>query len=102
LFFDEKSQNTLNDVKRFLLGKLENLSNNGFLVIQTKDVRINGYVEPLAKRIVDLLSNEENLHLKEIIILSTNKQNKNNSKGITDYLEIVHQYLLVYEVNKKC
>ena len=102
LFFDEKSQNTLNDVKRFLLGKLENLSNNGFLVIQTKDVRINGHIEPLAKRIVDLLSNEENLHLKEIIILSTNKQNKNNSKGITDYLEIVHQYLLVYEVNKKC
>ncbi|MEM4066526.1 MAG: DNA methyltransferase [Candidatus Micrarchaeaceae archaeon] len=72
------------------------LSTDGFLVIQTQDVRIDGFVEPLAKRIVDMLT-YDNLWLKEIVIVMQEGAvlNKQDSK---DYLKIIHQYLLVYEI----
>lgn len=72
------------------------LDKSGFIVIQTRDVRINGYIEPLAKKIVDMII-DKNLWLKEIIVVTHDRKNFENSK---DCLEIVHQYLLVYEVTK--
>ncbi|MFN3467028.1 MAG: hypothetical protein ACK4WF_04930, partial [Candidatus Brocadiales bacterium] len=67
----------------------------GFVVIQTQDIRINGHVEPLAKRSVDLIA-EGNLWLKEIVVVTQEKQNQKiqTSNG---HLTVVHQYLLVYE-----
>lgn len=66
------------------------------IVIHTKDVRVNGYVEPLAKKIADLLTSSR-LWLKEIVVVTQeNQQNYHTLKN--DNLEITHQYLLVYEV----
>lgn len=70
----------------------------GFIVIQTKDVRTGGYVKPLAKKIVDMLT-LDNLWLKEIVVVTKDGAGS-NIKNTNDYLEIVHQYLLVYEVKK--
>ncbi|MEO0076947.1 MAG: DNA methyltransferase, partial [candidate division WOR-3 bacterium] len=73
------------------------ISNNGYIVIQTKDIKINGYTEPVAKRIVDLLQHK-NLVVKEIIIVAKDEQ-KITEENSQD-LKIAHQYLLVYEVRK--
>jgi len=88
----------LKEIKNIVAQQLPNLSKDGFLVIQTKDVRIDGYIEPLAKKIVDLLENE-NLYLKEIVILTQEEKNSNHL-NLTEYLKIVHQYLLIYEIKK--
>lgn len=78
--------------------KVVEVNKGGFVVIQTRDVRMDGYIEPLGKRIVDLLT-FDNLWLKEIVIVASKNQTeikemKNNE------LEETHQYLLVYEVVK--
>jgi hypothetical protein len=71
------------------------LNNLRYIVIQTSDVRIDDYLEPLAKDITDLLQADQ-LWLKEIIIL-TQEPNQEYQKS-DNKLTIVHQYLLVYEV----
>jgi len=77
---------------------MNNMNDNGFVVIQTQDVRVNGYIEPLAKKLVDSLSRAD-IWLKEVIVVvsDTPKPESNTSK---EYLMIAHQYLLVYEVRK--
>jgi len=67
-----------------------------FLVIQTRDIRIDGYIEAIAKRLIDFLT-FKNLRLKEIIII-TKEGHNSYSQNKARYLEIAHQYLLVYEV----
>ncbi len=88
----------LKKIKDIVIRQLPHINKGGFLVIQTQDVRLNGYIEPLAKRIVDLLT-FDNLWLKEIVIVT---QEETNSKlePLENYLKIVHQYLLVYEIKK--
>lgn len=86
-------------LKENIMDKLSNISRDGFIVVQTKDVRIGGYIEPLAKRIIDFLKSDK-LWLKEIIIVTQNETDSipYNFKKSKEHLEIVHQYLLVYEV----
>jgi len=88
----------LKKTKEIVNRELPNINKGGFLAIQTQDVRIDGYIEPLAKRVVDMLA-IDNLWLKEIIVVT---QEESNSKiqNSRDYLKIDHQYLLVYEVKK--
>ncbi len=81
--------------------KLLSIVNKGFVVIQTEDIRLDEYIKPLAKRIVDSIINKK-LWLKEIIMVT-----KKRPEGISisyqnskDYLKIDHQYLLVYKVVK--
>jgi DNA modification methylase len=70
------------------------ITKGGFIVLLTMDVRIEGYIQPLAKRIIDMLDSESNIWLKEIVVLTTN----NFWAGKRDKeLTIAHQYLLVYE-----
>jgi len=78
--------------------ELPNINKGGFIVIQTQDVRINRYVEPLAKKLVDELIHD-NLWLKEIVVVTQDGADS-PLKNSGDYLKIVHQYLLVYEVKK--
>ncbi len=88
----------LKEIKKIVEQKLPIINKDGFLVIQTQDVRINGYIEPLAKRIVDELT-YDNLWLKEIVVVTQEGRNsKDHPTG--DFLEITHQYLIVYEVKK--
>jgi len=88
----------LKETKEIVNQELPNISKGGFLVIQTQDVRIDGYVEPLAKRLVDMLT-FDNLWLKEIVVVTQEWANS-SALNSTEYLKIVHQYLLVYEVRK--
>ncbi len=91
-------ENYLKEIKKIVNQKIANINKGGFVVIQTQDVRINGYVEPLAKRLVDELIHD-NLWLKEIVIITQNGANS-PLKNLGNYLKIVHQYLLVYEVKE--
>jgi len=89
-----------NRVKSFIETNLNHVGMDGFLVIQTRDVRINGYLAPLAKKLIDTLVHD-NLWLKEIIITTANSQTISAARrdGLSSDLHIAHQYLLVYEVH---
>jgi len=88
----------LNEMKDIVNRNSLVISKGGFIVIQTKDVRIDGYTEPLAKRIVDMLT-LDNLWLKEIVVITQEKQNS-QVQSVDEHLNITHQYLLVYEVKE--
>jgi len=88
----------LQKVKETVGQNLTKIAEGGFIVIQTQDVRIDGYIEPLAKRLVDMLTLDD-LWLKEIIVVTQEKANP-NTRNSRDCLRIAHQYLLVYEVRK--
>jgi hypothetical protein len=89
----------LKETKEIVNRELPDINKSGFLVIQTQDVRINGYVEPLAKRLVDMLT-LDNLWLKEIIVVTQDRDNSLDQNS-RDYLKIAHQYLIVYEVENE-
>ena len=83
-----------------IVGKaLPELANGGFVVVQTQDVRIDEYIEPMAKRVLDMLS-FDNLWLKEIIFV-THEGLSSKTQVSGKHLERAHQYLLVYEVVKE-
>ena len=77
--------------------KLPQIEKNGFVVIETKDKRVNGYIESLAKRIISTLTNDK-LWLKEIVFVTTENQKENLKSNNEKYLTVAHRYLLVYEV----
>ncbi|MEJ5350966.1 MAG: DNA methyltransferase [Melioribacteraceae bacterium] len=88
----------INRIKNIVKEELQYLHSGGFLVIQAHDIRINGYIEPLAKRVVEEICDDK-LWLKEIIIVI--KENElDNTESTSDELLIKHQYLIVYEKTK--
>ncbi|MCM8781331.1 MAG: methyltransferase domain-containing protein [Candidatus Omnitrophica bacterium] len=88
----------LQKVKEIVNRQISTITSSGFIVIQTQDIRKDRYVEPLAKRLVDELTND-NLWLKEIVVVT---QDRASSSLLDwgDHLKIVHQYLLIYELRK--
>jgi len=88
----------LSEIEKIIDQDLPNVNKDGFLVIQTQDVRIDGHIEPLAKKIVDMLA-LDNLWLKEIIVVTQERDNSFDQNPV-DYFKIAHQYLIVYEVKK--
>ncbi|MCK4352326.1 50S ribosomal protein L11 methyltransferase [candidate division WOR-3 bacterium] len=89
----------LQKMKEIVNRELLTITNDGFIVIQTQDVKIDGYVEPLGKRVVDMLT-FDNLWLKEIVFVTQEGANS-NIQNSGDYLKIIHQYILVYEVTSE-
>jgi len=89
----------LQKTKEFVNRELPKISEGGFIVIQTQDVRIGEYIEPLAKRVVDMLA-PDNLSLKEIVVITKEGANS-NTQNSGNFLKITHQYLLVYEVKNE-
>ncbi len=85
----------LKEIKEIIIQELPSINNGGYVVIQTQDVRINGYIESLAKKCVDMLT-LNNLWLKEIVIV-TQEEQISNIISPNKYLNTIHQYLLVYE-----
>jgi ubiquinone/menaquinone biosynthesis C-methylase UbiE len=75
--------------------RLPYVTKGGFVVIETKDKRINGYMESPAKRIITTLTTDQ-LWLKEIILITVEGGEK--IEPDSEYLTISHKYLLVYEV----
>lgn len=70
-----------------------------FIVIQARDFRAGRYVLPVAKAVVDALGQNPYLWIKEIIIVAPSEVPADPFED-EEYLHIVHQYLLVYEVVK--
>jgi DNA modification methylase len=85
----------LRGIKEIVNREIPKIKKGGFLAIQTQDVRIDGYVEPLTKRLVDMLT-IDSLWLKEIVVVTKEKQDL-EIQIQSEYLKIFHQYLLVYE-----
>ena len=88
----------LQQTKETVNRELPTITDNGFLAIQTRDVRIDGYVEPMAKKVVDMLT-IDSLWLKEIVFVTQRGANS-KTQNVRDDLKITHQCLLVYEVVK--
>jgi len=84
------------EVRRFVEKNINRINADGFVVVQTRDVRIGGYIEAVAKKLVDSLRSD-NLWLKEIVVLTSNGA-KPRAETSGEDLGIVHQYLLVYKV----
>ncbi len=92
----EAIEGYLKKLKKVVGLEIPFIKKGGFLAIQAKDVRIDKYVEPIAKRIIDSLT-FDSLSLKEIIIVAPASTDL-DSKTCLDNLKIVHQYVIVYEV----
>jgi DNA modification methylase len=87
----------LNQLKNVFCMELPFIKKGGYVVIQTRDVRIGEYAEPLAKHIVDTIKFSD-LLLKEIVVVVRENHNKNKLKQEDkEGLSIAHQYLLVYK-----
>jgi len=87
----------LRRTKEIITYELPRVTAGGFVVIQTQDVRIDGYVEPLAKRMIDAITSGS-LWLKEIVVVAQEKSKLDNVVSDDDgYLRITHQYLLIYK-----
>ncbi len=88
----------LQKIKGIIITELPKVTAGGFVIVQTQDVRVDGFVEPLAKRMLDSLKFDA-LEIKEIIVaIPEAKATPKNFGESNDYLRINHQYLLVYEV----
>lgn len=85
----------MNEVEDIVQKELSSLNKKGSLVIETKDVRADDYLKPLARQIVDSLKHD-NLRLKEIVVV-TPEERESEIQTQSKYLKIIHQYLLVYE-----
>jgi SAM-dependent methyltransferase len=83
------------DIQTSLQQALPQDRQGGFVILEVRDVRFDGYVLPLAKMAIDTLQGIPQLWLKEIVVvLPDNLPTSSN----TEELQIVHRYLLVYEV----
>ncbi len=86
----------LEKLKEIIYNQSQFIKNNGYCVIHTRDVRVNDYIEPIPKYIVDSIKIPE-LSLKEIIVTATTTTNNNKCHIKSQNLQIVHQYLLVFK-----
>jgi len=91
----------LQKIKEIVDRELGTINNNGFIAIQTQDIRVDGYVEPSAKKIIDMFT-QDNLWLKEIVMVTKEGENRLNlnNQNSKDHLKIAHQYILIYKVIK--
>ncbi|MCL4278081.1 DNA methyltransferase [Candidatus Kuenenia stuttgartiensis] len=85
----------LKQLKDVLQNELPYINEGGHFVVQTKDVRIGKFVEPLAKYTVDSVKFTEFV-IKEIIVVTTENRKIVQKENMSD-LHTSHQYLLVYK-----
>jgi hypothetical protein len=88
------------DIQTSLQRTLPQARQGGFVILEVRDVRFDGYVLPLAKMAIDTLQgiphgHSPKLWLKEIIVVLPDDLPTSSN---TEELQIVHRYLLVYEV----
>lgn len=62
-------------MKDIIQSKLPYLNKKGFIVIETKDIRIKEYIEPLAHKIIEKIDYDY-LWLKENIIVPLKMESK--------------------------
>jgi SAM-dependent methyltransferase len=88
------------DIQTSLQQALPQARQGGFVILEVRDVRLDGCVLPLAKMTIDTLQGMPHGHspklwLKEIIVVLPDELPTSSN---TEELQIVHRYLLVYEV----
>jgi len=83
------------DIQTSLQQALPQARQGGFVILEVRDVRFDGYVLPLAKMTIDTLQGIPQLWLKEIVVVLPDDLPTSSN---TEELQIVHRYLLVYEV----
>jgi SAM-dependent methyltransferase len=83
------------DLQTSLQQALPQARQGGFVILEARDVRFDGYVMPLAKMAIDTLQGIPQLWLKEIVVVVPEDLPTSSN---TEELQIVHRYLLVYEV----
>ncbi|MFH0796071.1 MAG: DNA methyltransferase [Candidatus Omnitrophota bacterium] len=88
----------LQSLNKVIFKEIGEIYDDGYVVLQTYDVRIKGYIKPLAKKIVDVLS-RSSLLLKEIIVLTSDNLTS-SAAAQSDFLVRNHEYLLVYQVKR--
>lgn len=92
----ERTQAYLDRITDVFSNQIEQLATDGFLVVRTRDVRFNGCLEPVAKRIVGLADNR-NMKLREVIVVTSDGAGvKCDSSYDGRELRMTHEYLLVY------
>jgi DNA modification methylase len=85
----------LEQLRETIFREIPFVNKGGYYAIQTKDIRIGDYIEPLSKYIVDTFKLPD-FSLKEIVII-TSENHKDKYPEQLSNLQIVHQYLLVYK-----
>ncbi len=84
------------EIQNIISKKLSEISAGDFVVIRIKDFKINGYTQPMAKKIIENIK-IDNLKLKEIIVANSESENLKYQNLENNELKNTHQYLLVYE-----
>ncbi len=95
-FYLRGLEDYLNVLHKLIENELDKINKGGFLVVQAKDVRIDNYIEPVGKKIVELINFNE-LWLKEIIIVTSNMEPIDNNNSNNELLGIIHQYLIIFK-----
>lgn len=99
LMSENEIETYLKNVNQLISIISKTVNDEGYLVIQTMDVRVDGYIEPMAKRIVDTVKISE-LSLREILVVAERDFNKSQGK-LNKSLDIIHRYLIVYKVSHR-
>jgi DNA modification methylase len=86
----------IDQLRDIIQNELPFINKSGYYVIQTKDIRVCEYIEPLAKRIIDSISFPDFL-LKEIVVVTIENHKDNFKIRKALNLNIAHQYLLIYK-----
>ncbi|MCD6519436.1 MAG: methyltransferase domain-containing protein [Anaerolineae bacterium] len=68
---------------------------DGFLILETRDFRVGGRLVPTGLLLWEDMMRQKDFVLKEIIIVAPEEVLREEREQ-TEYLEIVHRYLLVY------
>nr|MDO8079356.1 DNA methyltransferase [Candidatus Freyarchaeota archaeon] len=77
------------------------LATEGFLVIDTSDVRINGLVYPMGVNLLETMSTLNEFNIKEIVVVTPdNIENSIKTPMSNQNLEIIHRYLLIFVLRK--
>lgn len=77
------------------------LAAEGFLVIDTRDIRINGLVFPMGVTLLEQISPLSEFEIKEIVIVTPDgKENSLKTSMSNKNLEIVHRYLLIFTLKR--
>jgi len=77
------------------------LATDGFFVIDTRDVRIDGLVHPMGVKLLKDMSSYNTFNIKEIVVVTPNRTEDCVKIPMNNrYLKIIHRYLLLFALKK--
>lgn len=89
-------------IKEIVRNLSNNLLHNSYFVIDTRDFKINGLVQPVGLQILEDLTSFSELKIKEIVVVTPNNVEMPSIMSNENHcLEIIHRYLLIYQKKKE-